>query len=288
MENNEKCIFTSDLHGNKLKYERLFTYIARSSPDAVFLGGDLSRSLVNRNKKGSKDTFISNYIHKKLKDLKFLLKNSYPEIFIILGNDDSKNLENDIINIEKQNLWKYINEKHYNWRGYNIFGYSFVPPTPFLLKDWERYDISRFVDPGSIAPEEGIFSYNNRDPEENFKTIKNDLKIFALALDFDKTICLFHSPPYKTVLDRGDLDGKFIHHVPVDVHLGSLALYNFIKENQPLLTLHGHIHESTRITGSWKDKIGRTSCFNGSHDGLELSIITFNPENPESATRILI
>ena len=282
------CIFTSDLHGNKLKYENLFAYIASSSPDAVFLGGDLSRSLMSRNGKYSKNTFFSNYILNKLLDLQSILKESYPEIIIILGNDDSKNLEDDILNIEECILWKYINEKIYHWRGYDIFGYSYVPPTPFLLKDWERYDISRFVDPGSIAPEEGVFSYKNRDPEENFKTIKTDLENFAAKLKFNKTICLFHSPPYKTSLDRGDLDGKYIDHVPFDVHLGSIAIYNFIEKYQPALTLHGHIHESTRLTGSWKDQIGTTTCFNGSHDGQELSIISFNPENPESATRILI
>ena len=288
MKNNLRCIFTSDLHGSKLKYENLFTYIAKTSPNAVFLGGDLSRSLISRNGKYTKNTFFSNFILNKLLNLKSVLKESYPEIFVIPGNDDSRNIEEEIINIEKHNLWKYINEKHYNWRGYDIFGYSYVPPTPFLLKDWERYDISRFIDPGAVAPEDGIFTGKKKDPEDNFKTIKNDLENFASCLYFDKAICLFHSPPYNTVLDRGDLDGKFIDHVPVDVHLGSMAIYNFIEEYQPLLTLHGHIHESTRLTGSWKDKIGKTICFNGSHDGPELSIISFNPEKPESATRILI
>jgi len=30
-----------------------------------------------------------------------------------------------------------------------------VPPTPFLLKDWEKYDVSAYVDPGCVSPEEG-------------------------------------------------------------------------------------------------------------------------------------
>lgn len=288
MEHQLKCLFTSDLHGNKSKYERLFNYIDQFHPDAVFLGGDLSRSLISINGKYSKNTFFSEYVFNKLQNLKLNLKDLYPIIFVILGNDDSKNLENEMYRIEKYKLWKYINEKHYKWKGYDIFGYSYVPPTPFLLKDWERYDVSRYVDPGAIAPEEGIFTYENRDPEENFKTIKNDLEKYDLELDFNKLICLFHSPPHKTLLDRGDLDGKFVDHVPMDVHLGSMAIYNFIEQHQPLLSMHGHIHESTRLTGSWKDKIGKTSCFNGSHDGPELSIITFNPAEPEFAVRELI
>ncbi|MCK5201335.1 MAG: hypothetical protein KAR21_23435, partial [Spirochaetales bacterium] len=57
---------------------------------------------------------------------------------------------------------------------------------------------------------------------------------------------------------------------------------------QPVLTMHGHIHESTRLTGSWMDVIGQTYCYNGSHDGPELSIITFNPADPGSAARELL
>ncbi len=286
MKKKLKCIFTSDLHGHEKKYERLFSCIADSSPDAVFLGGDLSRSSLGQDRR--LHTFFSNYLSDKLNNLKSSLKDNYPEIFIILGNDDSKILEDDIIRIEKNKLWKYVNEKIYKWKNYDIFGYSFVPPTPFLLKDWERYDISRFVDPGAIAPEDGVFSNKIRDPEDEFKTIKKDLEKYVSELNFNKTICLFHSPPYKTLLDRGDLDGQYIDHVPVDVHLGSMAIYNFIDEYKPLITLHGHIHESTRLTGTWRDKIGMTHCFNGSHDGPDLSIITFNPEDPESALRELI
>jgi len=29
---------------------------------------------------------------------------------------------------------------------------------------------------------------------------------------------------------------------------------------QPLLTLHGHIHESPDITGIWRNRAGRTWC----------------------------
>ena len=35
-----------------------------------------------------------------------------------------------------------------------------------------------------------------------------------------------------------------------------------MEKEQPLLTLHGHIHESPKMSGSWKDKIGNTICIN--------------------------
>jgi Icc-related predicted phosphoesterase len=72
------------------------------------------------------------------------------------------------------------------------------------------------------------------------------------------------------------------------VHVGSIAIKSFIEERQPLIILHGHIHESTRITGHWKELIGKTFAFNGSHDGPELAVVKFNPENPSDSKRILI
>ena len=79
-----------------------------------------------------------------------------------------------------------------------------------------------------------------------------------------------------------------IDHVPVDEHLGSIAVQQFIEEKQPLITLHGHIHESTRLSGCWLEKIGRTVCINGAHDGEDLAVIRLTLEDPESAERLLL
>ncbi len=283
-----ECLFTSDLHGNESKYKKLFKQITKFTPDAVFIGGDLSRSIKNIKSKNSNNNFFMLFVLPELQKLKDNLKDLYPEIFIISGNDDSKALEVEIRIIEEYGLWYYIQDSHLKWMDYDIHGYSYVPPTPFLFKDWERYDVSRFIPPGSIAPEEGIISFGVKDPEDKYRTIKLDLEKIAKANDLSNSIFLFHSPPYQTQLDRGDLDGKFIDHVPLDVHLGSIAIKDFISKYQPLITMHGHIHESTRLTGNWNDKIGKTICFNGSHDGQELSIIIFDPSDPLSAKRELI
>ena len=79
-----------------------------------------------------------------------------------------------------------------------------------------------------------------------------------------------------------------VEHVPLDVHVGSIAIRRFIEERQPLVTLHGHVHESARLTGSWRDRIGRTHLFSAAHDGPELALVRFDLEDPASATRELI
>ncbi|MEJ2050916.1 MAG: hypothetical protein P8Y60_13960 [Calditrichota bacterium] len=79
-----------------------------------------------------------------------------------------------------------------------------------------------------------------------------------------------------------------IDHCPLDTHIGSIAIKQFIESRQPLITLHGHVHESARITGRWQDKIGRTYCFSAAHDGPELAVIRFDLNEPEKAERLLI
>jgi Icc-related predicted phosphoesterase len=70
--------------------------------------------------------------------------------------------------------------------------------------------------------------------------------------------------------------------------VGSIAIKRFMESRQPLLTLHGHIHESARLTQSWRDRIERTHSFSAAHEGPELAVIRFDPENLDAATRDLI
>jgi len=216
------------------------------------------------------------------------LKTNFPQFFIILGNDDARVQEIDVLRLERENLWKYVHDRKITFMDYQIYGYACVPPTPFALKDWERYDVSHFVDPGSLAPEEGRLTSAVSKKEILEHTIQDDLEKLCGGDDLDQAIFLFHAPPYRTRLDRAALDGRFVEHVPLDVHVGSIAIQRFIETRQPLVTLHGHVHESARITGSWQEKIGRTHAFSAAHDGPELAIVCFDPAKPGSALRRLL
>ncbi len=46
---------------------------------------------------------------------------------------------------------------------------------------------------------------------------------------------------------------RMVDHVPLDVHVGSIAIRRFIEARQPLAALHGHVHESARLTGAWRE-----------------------------------
>ena len=284
------CFFSSDLHGHKGRFQKLFQAITAECPDAVFLGVDILPPATQMLSSQSVDhgDFIGDCLIKKFKQLQHEQKKEFPRIFIILGNDDGRSAETSIKDGMDEGVWEYVHNKKVSFQDYPVFGYSYIPPTPFLLKDWERYDVSRHVDPGSVSPEEGIRTFPASDNSLKYSTIKKDLDKLTGNENLEKAIFLFHAPPYKTKLDRAALDGKMIDHIPLDVHVGSIAIQRFIKTRQPLLTLHGHVHESSNITCSWRDYIGKTHMFTGAHDGPELALVRFDPENLEKATRELI
>lgn len=282
-------IFVTDLHGSEERCRKLFEFIADSRPQAVFWGGDIFPSAFHDiiQSKPEHGNFIESFLTPELIRLKNGMGERYPKIFIIMGNDDPMIYEGSLRIAETAGLLNYVHSRHLDFGPYQVFGYSFVPPTPFQLKDWEKYDVSRHTDPGCVSPEEGIRSVkSNENPR--YETIEKDLVMLTADTDLSDSIFLFHSPPYRTNLDRADLDGRMVDHVPVDVNVGSIAMSRFIEKRQPLLTLHGHVHESTRLTGSWRDKIGRTHMFSAAHDGPELAVVKFDLNDLENATRELI
>jgi Icc-related predicted phosphoesterase len=97
-------------------------------------------------------------------------------------------------------------------------------------------------------------------PEDQLET-----KLNALAKQVKnqaKAIYNIHVPPYNTSIDKAPkLDSNLKPFViPGGVQMtavGSTAVTNIIKRYQPMLALHGHVHESRG-----KVKIGRTLCIN--------------------------
>lgn len=284
------CFFASDLHGSLRRYDELFAAMVVEEPDLVLLGGDLlphvMRSMDEARVPGN--DFIGGFLARKLRVLRDELGERFPRVLLILGNDDARVEEEALHEGGEEGLWEYIHGRRVEVGARAVYGYSYCPPTPFLLKDWERYDVSRFVDPGCVSPEDGQRSVPVSEDDARYSTIMEDLEKLAGDEDLSQAVLLFHSPPYQTKLDRAALDGKSFDHAPLDVHVGSIAIKRFIEARRPHITLHGHVHESARITGAWRDRIGPTQMFSAAHDGSELALVRFELDNPEGATRELI
>jgi Icc-related predicted phosphoesterase len=284
-----RCVFASDLHGRVERYDKLWRAIGTDPPAAVFLGGDLLPSGIASATGGAvHEDFVGDFLAAGFARLRARLGAGYPAVFLILGNDDVRLEEAAILDAAARGLWSYVHGRVAALGGHPVLGYGCVPPSPFLQKDWERYDVSRHVPPGCVSPEEGWRSVALPEGEVKFGTIARDLDALAGSASMEAAVLLFHAPPYDTALDRVAADGKSVDHVPLDLHAGSIALRRFIERRQPLVTLHGHIHESVRLTGAWRDRIGRTHLFGAAHDGDELALVRFDLDDLERASRELL
>ena len=276
--------FVSDLHGHKERFENLVSQIKKDEPAALFMGGDIMPHFSRFTDPGD---FFEDHFIPLFRKVREDLGMKYPAMFIIMGNDDPRIEEKYLFLGEKEGLWQYIHNRKTFFGKYPVYGYACIPPSPFRLKDWEKYDVSRYVDPGCIPPTEGFRTVESPEDAE-FSTIQNDLEALTGSDDLSHAIFLFHSPPYQTKLDRASLDGMFIDHVPLDVHIGSIAIRRFIEERKPMITLHGHVHESSGITGSWAEKMGDTWAFNAAVDQRPLSLIRLKLDDPAGAERMII
>ena len=116
-----RCFFVSDLHGKKHRYKSLFSKIKQEKPEAVYLGGDLLPSFGS----GNESDFLNDYLAREFIALKTRLGSEYPRVFIILGNDDRKSQEEDLIRLmEQDEIWEYIHNKSAQFGSYIIYGYS--------------------------------------------------------------------------------------------------------------------------------------------------------------------
>ena len=141
---------------------------------------------------------------------------------------------------------------------------------------------------GCIAPEDGHFTLDI-DFENDFKsTIEDDLNEIAKNDDISKSIFLFHSPPYKCHLDKANLAGRMIDNIPLDDHVGSKAIKAFINDNQPFISLHGHIHETSIRTGHWYQRFNSTHAFTAAYRFPELAIVKFDLNDPSRAERMIL
>lgn len=114
--------------------------------------------------------------------------------------------------------------------------------------------------------------YANRTPFDSPRELDEDelyRRVDALAKEVeDVSRCIFnlHVPPYDSSLDTApaltdDLEVVMSGSAPKMIPVGSTAVRQLIEDHQPLLSLHGHVHESPGAT-----RIGRTLAINPGSD----------------------
>jgi Icc-related predicted phosphoesterase len=267
-------VYTSDLHGNKENYQELFELAEQRKAQAIIIGGDMlpihgpfKYSLQEQ------QNFIFSYLEPKIRD--FRSRAPQTTIYAMLGNDDwqASNVHLGTL-VAKGTLRLLHGEKHELGSGYELVGYAHVPPTPFTIKDGERRDLQKDVVDQQRCT--ACVSQGAKivvvDPEQYFASvmsIEEELERLPKERDPSRTVYVMHSPPFKTNLDRL-FDGRWV---------GSQAIRAFVEKYQPYLTLHGHIHESSEISGTYWDRIGKTICLNPGQSTEELYAVVFELED---------
>ena len=108
--------------------------------------------------------------------------------------------------------------------------------------------------------------------------------------DMGRAIFNFHAPPYGSGLDEApalDASLRPMHGGAVMKPVGSTAVRAAIETHQPMLSVHGHIHESRGVT-----RLGRTFSINpGSVYGdgvLQGAILDLNPKKAKVTRHLLV
>ena len=250
-----RFIYSSDIHGDMFKYNKLHQVALKNEINTIVIGGDLfPKNAENRIPLQKK--FIHNEFPKFFKKL----ENDNIIFIAIPGNDD---LEiNDTEYIKMISNFKNIidiNEKKYDIEDVSFIGMARVLDTPFKRKSRiviekgqemptqfsDKIYINNCKD--IITPKEWEFIRRSEVPY--MEDILSSLPQFTNGL---KGIYIFHDPPSGIGLDCCKKGEK----------VGSKSITKFIKNSNAYMSLHGHIHESPDISGKWYDKIGNTICIN--------------------------
>ena len=292
-------VYSADLHGNEVQYEKLVGFAKSISAHSLVIGGDIAP------KRGDVKSFIyiqRSFLSERLPKLLLPFKREFPDsqIYLMMGNDDCAcNL--DVLKRYDDELFHLIHGRRLNMtEDFDIVGYSFVPITPFVLKDWDKFDLSEV--PSALATEytkikscnyrfhgfkstlEGLEHFHFTESMEKEDSIQKDLNESLFTEEPEKTVYVTHTPPNNTHLDQ----------IRDGLHIGSMAVRMFIEEHQPYLTLHGHIHETVAISGHFKEVIGNSVSLSAGNDDFgnyvpnDVSVLIFDLYNLKSTKRKVV
>lgn len=254
-----RFIYTSDLYGNEDKYSQFIDLTQTLKPDACIFGGDFFD--FNRYTVKDNHTVSITFLREFFKSV------SVPS-FVIPGNMDFTMTIRGMDDLQSEGILTFLSHEPIRLGYTTLLGYPHVTPTPFRKKDYERRDLIDndvlIADRDSyISHGDGSFSRISATYLNNVPSIEEDLQKFVDMID--GAIFVAHVPPAQTGLD-------VLHDKS---HVGSVALRKHILKYQPAISLHGHIHESPYISGSWAEYLGSTISINPGQESSEVHAVIF-------------
>ena len=154
------------------------------------------------------------------------------QFYMMPGNDDDRGVDEMIVRssyvVNPVGNTIHLNEYH------EMISFDYANPTPWHTpREWSEEEYYEHV-------------------KASASTLKN----------VQNALFMIHVPPFDTGIDTApELDKTMRPKVTMGdvlrVPVGSTGVRKAIQELQPLVTVHGHVHEA-----GGQSKIGRTTCFN--------------------------
>lgn len=286
-----RLFYAGDVHGSRLCWRKFVNAAAHYPADALVMGGDLTGKALVPIVRAGDGSYRARVIGEQreartaeeLDQLQQAISTNgmYP---LIVGEDEAQRLAEDADHreeafenalLEELRLWVRLADERLagtDARAYVIPGND------------DPWSIDEVLAGGTsvVACDERIefvgshemvsLGYSNRTPWKTPRELDEE-EIYArlrrLVDQLEKpeqAIFNIHVPPWESSLDTAfEVDDELRYVTkggrPHEIPTGSRAVRQIIEEAQPVLSLHGHIHESKGVT-----RIGRTVAINPGSD----------------------
>lgn len=305
-ERGLRLFFCTDVHGSEQCYRKFLNAASFYDVKHLILGGDMLGKLLIPIIENGNGTYHCNYGDQRHQNLDAAgVKAVKEEIrrfghYPIVGSTETiAELEDDLARerlfrkIAYDSVADWVALAEERLRGTGVRCYMAPGNDDFLEIDaaLRGSDVVEFAEARRITLEKGhemiTTGYSNPTPWNTERELSEDeladllKRMMREVQRSDGLIAVIHPPPYNSEIDSAPaldedlqmkMDAGGVRMAPV----GSTAVRSFIEQVQPLVGLHGHVHESRGVA-----RIGRTLCVNpGSEysDGvLSGSILELGP-----------
>lgn len=282
----QKLLFTTDLHGSTKTFKKFINTPSFYGIDTLLMGGDLSGKalvpIVEENDGWRVEADETRHVEDEdeLREIESEVKKRgdysermTPERYQELKQDSE--LVDDLyrrLRLERLDDWAELTEDKLADADVEAYFIAGNDDHSYMTSAFEDFPVFEFVDGHVTTMRSGRellgYGWSNPTPwdtprEKAEVDLGDDLESLAADVDdWSRAIVNIHVPPYGTEIDKAPkLDDELRPQTQggelIRESVGSTAVREFLEEYQPLLGLHGHIHES-----QGKIKIGRTACFN--------------------------
>jgi hypothetical protein len=279
-----KIFFATDIHGSEVCWRKFLNSAAFYKADLVILGGDVTGKIMVPvvNHGTYWQVVLSGETHRietetELEHIETQIRNRgyYPtrvspdELSAL--NEEDGSIDRRFTSEMISTLDRWLDMADSKLRGGEI---------PCIVNGGndDTFDIDAVVEAspcvtfaeGKLVDVEGFslvsMGYTNPTPWDTFREAPEEAlakridDVVTQVPDMGKAIFNFHAPPYGTGLDDApalDENLRPMHGGVVMKAVGSTAVRDAIVKHQPMLSVHGHIHESRGVK-----KMGRTLAMN--------------------------